>query len=62
MGKRSFKVVIVMSTLVLIAGVSLTISYLKKHGFSARVKPHPLEEAFALTVRKLVTPSAFKKT
>lgn len=51
-----------MSTLVLIAGVSLTISYLKKHGFSARVKPHPLEEAFALTVRKLVTPSAFKKT
>ncbi|MCB0331408.1 MAG: c-type cytochrome [Bdellovibrionales bacterium] len=43
----------------LVAGGALTYRYLRSHGFSARVEPHPIEEAFALTVRKLVTPRKF---
>ena len=61
MSRRSLKLGILLFGIVLIGGAVLTFSYLKKHGFSARVKPNPLEETFALTVRKLVTPSAFLK-
>lgn len=47
--------------MLLIAAGGLAYRYLQTHGFSARVEPHPLEEALALTVRKLVTPSSYLK-
>ena len=59
MSKRFLKWGIILFSLVLIGGAVVTFSYIKKRGFSARVEPNPLEEAFALTVRKLVTPSSY---
>lgn len=59
MNKRFLRLGILLLSLIVIIGGIVTFSYVKKRGFSARVDPNPLEEAFALTVRKLVTPSAF---
>ena len=49
---------IIFAFLLLVAG-GLGYRYLRSHGFSARVAPNPIEETFALTVRKLVTPSSY---
>ena len=59
MVKRWWKTVLFLA-IVAIAGLGLFFAYLQHHGFSARAKPNPLEEAFALAARKFVLPSSVK--
>jgi len=44
--------------LLVVAG-ALSFSYVRSRGFSARIAPNPLEEAFALSVRKMITPAKY---
>ena len=57
--KLFFRYGTLLFSVVVIGGGIITFSYLKSRGFSARVKPNVFEETFALTVRRLVTPSAY---
>ena len=61
MRKLSIKKLLLLIAFLGVIGVIVTFSYLRTHGFSARAKPNPVEEAFALAARKLVLPSAVKK-
>lgn len=56
MSKRKIWVI---GFVLLVATGALSFSYVRSRGFSARVAPNPLEEAFALSVRKIITPAKY---